>query len=321
MDADFLAHMKANPDLAPSASGPPADVFEQRSRMNGYIAKIAAQRPIPSSVTETRHTVTAPDGAPLALYEFSSSSESSPARPEPAVLYLHGGGGVACPVDPVCRPVMSLFASDFGIRTFGVEYRLAPEHPHPTPVEDCFAALQHLVSNAATLGIDPGRIVLAGESAGGFLAAGLSLLARDRGHSPPIAKQLLLYPMLDDRSSTRHRNPDSALHRSMESWIVGIDMCWDGYLDGKRGEADVSPYGAPARAEDLRGLPATYIDVGGLDWFRDESLEFAARLAKADVEVEVHLYAGVPHCFDLIAPGIPVTLNAKENRRRALESV
>lgn len=319
LDPDLLAHLAANPRLVPSSS-PVADVFEQRERMDTLLTKCADQLlPISDRVKETKHTITSYDGAEISLLEFSTEAEVDGLQP--AFIYVHGGGGVACPIDPVCRPIIARFASDFGVRTFGVEYRFAPEHPHPTPVEDCYAALQWLTSNADRLGIDPARIAVFGESGGALIAAGLALLARDRKHSPALAKQILLYPMLDDRSSTRHFNPDSPQHQSMKTWIDALDLCWDAYLGGKRGADDVSPYGAPARAEDLKGLPPTYIDIGSMDWFKDESLEFAARLAKADVEVELHLYAGVAHGFDLLAPGMPVTLNAKENRGRAVRSV
>lgn len=322
-DADFLGYAAAHPHLAP-VSGPPNDVQDMRDRTNAYITKCALQFPMSENIIETKHAVSSHDGVDISVHEFSRKDWAPSIEPQPAILYIHGGGLVACPVDTVCRPLMARFATDSGLRTFGVDYRLAPEHPYPTPAEDCYAALQWIVKNAAVLKVDPGRIGLFGTSAGALLAASVSLLARDRAFSPPIAKQILIYPMLDDRSSVTHFNPLSARDQSFKNWITSMDMCWDSYIGAdKRGksDADVSPYAVPARATDLAGLPSTYIDIGSLDWFRDEALEFSAKLAKADVEVELHLYTGLPHCFDIIAPTIPITISAWQNRLRAIKGI
>jgi acetyl esterase/lipase len=202
---------------------------------------------------------------------------------------------------------------------------MAPEFPFPTPLEDCFAALKWLLGQSQSLNVDSKRIILIGDSGGGNLTAGLSLLARDRGVSPPPAKQILIYPMLDDRSSDiAALKPDDPRTQYFSGYINMSKVCWDAYL-GKPTGASLNPetqsYACPARAEVLAGLPPTYIDVGSLDLFRDESLAFASKLVAANVDVEFHLYEGVPHCFDLIARDIPITRNATENRRRAIRSV
>lgn len=148
----------------------------------------------------------------------------------------------------------------------------------------------------------------------------LFLLVRDRNHVPSLAKLVLLQPMLDDRSSTRHLKPDRPLHESLEGMIADLDMCWETYLAGNLGGADVSPYSPPARATELARLPPTYVEVGAMDWFRDESMEVAARLVEACLKVELHVSAAMSHCYDMIAPDVPVTMIAKQNRLRAVRS-
>lgn len=206
-----------------------------------------------------------------------------------------------------------------GVQHFAVDYPRAPEHPAPAALGDCYAALQWLSAHARELHVDPARIVIYGVSAGGGLAAGVALMARDRGLSPPLAKQVLVYPMLDDRT----RYPDDWPARPFLTFTAEDNvMSWDAYVGAdKRGreDADVSIYAAPGRAENLEGLPSTYIDVGGLDLFRDENLRFAQRLAEANVEVEFHLYPGLPHGFE--NPHTWVTTRAVENRIKAVQSV
>ncbi|KAL3443163.1 alpha/beta hydrolase fold-domain-containing protein [Aspergillus insuetus] len=177
-----------------------------------------------------------------------------------------------------------------------VPYRLAPEHPFPTATEDLYAALKWLQSHVDELGVDPARIATMGHSAGGSLAAALGIMARDRGVEPPIAKQILLYPALDDRN-TAARPAIDPLTFWPSHWSI---VAWNAYLGAdKVGKDDVSPYAAPARVDNFKGLPKTYLDVGVLDILRDECISFAAGIAKEDIEVEVHVYPGMPHGFDL----------------------
>lgn len=196
------------------------------------------------------------------------------------------------------------------------QYRLAPENRHPTPVEDCYGALIWLSTHAQEVGIDPARVGIAGLSAGGGLAAGVALLARDRGLYPPVAKQILLCPMLDDRNIVTDLNLLPLMTWSWDDNWTG----WNALLGSEPGSNMVSPYAAPARAVDLKGLPSTYIDVGSLDIFADENRMYVERLRTAGVEVEWHLYDGVPHGFELRGVGSRVVKQAHSNRRAALRS-
>jgi acetyl esterase/lipase len=195
-----------------------------------------------------------------------------------------------------------------------VDYRLAPETPFPGPVEDCYAALVWLHEQAKLLGVDPARIAIGGESAGAGLAAALGLLARDRGKAP-VAFQMLIYPMLDDRTgATSDPHPYSGeFIWTAESNRFG----WASLLGGAPGGGDVSRYAAPARAENLAGLPPTFIAVGGLDLLLEEDLEFARRLTRAGVLTELHVYPGAYHAPDM-APEARV---AQALRRDVLEAM
>ena len=175
-----------------------------------------------------------------------------------------------------------------------MQYRLAPETPFPGPLEDCYAALRWTHEHAEELGIDPARVGVQGISAGGGLAAALTLLARDRGEFP-FAFQLLECPMLDDRQTTPSIGATGLFVWSAESNEFG----WRSYLGDLYGSDDVPPYGAAARAADLEGLPPTCILVGSIDGFRDEDVEYAQRLSQAGVLCELHVIAGLPHAYQL----------------------
>lgn len=208
--------------------------------------------------------------------------------PGPALLWIHGGGylvGSASQDDALCRR----FAHALGITVAAVDYRLAPEFPYPIPVEDCYAALTWL---SALPAVDPGKVAIGGASAGGGLTAALALLARERGEIN-LAAQLLVYPMLDDRSATQP-GLDDAHHRlwNQKSNVYG----WTSYL----GDADPN-VAAPARHQDLSGLPPAWIGVGTLDLFHDEDLAYAQRLRAAGVPCELEVVPGAFHGFDGIA--------------------
>jgi acetyl esterase/lipase len=211
-------------------------------------------------------------------------------------VYFHGGGFVAGDLDTEDLRCVRI-ARDAGCVVISVDYRLAPEHRFPAAHDDCVAVLEWTAREAAALGVDPRRIGVAGASSGGNLAAATSLRARDHG-GPPVAFQLLAYPSLDDRLET-------ASVRFVGTPLVdGSDCahCWDYYLGLDR--ADVSPYAAPARATDLRGLPPTYLLTAELDPLRDEGIRFATRLLEAGVSVELHQFAGAFHAFDLFPTAI-----------------
>jgi len=188
------------------------------------------------------------------------------------------------------------WCTDLGCVGASVEYRLAPEAKYPAAIEDCYAGLAWMHANADALGVDRGCIGIGGESAGGGLAAALGLLARDRAELP-VAFQLLIYPMIDDRQITESSQwPDPIWPPNANTYG------WSAYLGAQKGADDVPIYAAPARATDLAGLPPTLISVGAIDGFSDEDIDYAVRLRHAGVPVELHVYPGAPHGFDSFAP-------------------
>jgi acetyl esterase/lipase len=187
-----------------------------------------------------------------------------------------------------------------------VDYRLAPETPYPGPLDDCYAGLQWVHAHAAELSIDAEHIGVGGASAGGGLAAACALLARDRG-VVPLAFQLLIYPMIDDRRIT----PSSAWE--VPVWPPSSNAFgWEAYLAGLTDDA-VPAYAAAARAAHLGGLPPALIVVGTLDGFVDEDIAYAQRLNHAGVPVELHVYPGVPHGFEIFAPHTAVARRARRD--------
>ncbi len=314
IDAQVLAELGPLLEAIGQADPPPIGDVETR-RVNGhrmfdYVA--TTWEPVPG-VEVDRHTLTTADGATLDLDWYHTPA----GQPGSAVLYLHGGGMIFG-LEHLGR-LYDLAVRDYvatsGVPMLMVDYRIAPEHPHPTPVEDCYAALRWLADNATTLGVDPARIGVMGDSAGGGLAAGVCLLARERG-GPPVAQQLLIYPMLDDRA----HSPDPQLLPFL-TWTYDDNVTgWAALLGDSAGTDTVSPYAAPARATDLTGLPDTYIDVGDLDIFRDEDIAYARRLSDAGVPTELHLHPGCPHAFEALARGADVSRRAIGDRIRRLRA-
>jgi acetyl esterase/lipase len=210
--------------------------------------------------------------------------------------------------------LMKQLVKRIGCVAVSVDYRLAPEHPFPAPVEDCYAGLKWLFRHADELDVEPSRIAIGGASGGGGLAAGLALLTRDRGEVQ-VAFQLLIYPMIDNRNVT----PASYAITDPRMWNREANrLGWKAYLGRDGGGADVSPYAAAARASDLTNLPPAYIPVGALDLFVDENIEYAQRLIQAGVPTELHVYPGAFHGFDLFAPSAMVSKQFKADRDSAL---
>jgi acetyl esterase/lipase len=227
-------------------------------------------------------------------------------EPRPGVLYLHPGGllcgnnrtGISTPLD---------WLRDLGVVIVSAEYRLAPEHPDPAPREDALAALDTLVAEPESFGIDPQRLVVAGISAGGCLAAGLALVARDRG-GPRLAGQLLICPMLDDRDAT----PSSHELDGEGTWDHRSNLtAWEVLLSGRAGADDFSPYAAPARAERLDELAPAFLDVGAVETFRDEVVDYAVRIWRAGGDAELHVWPGAFHGFDQAAPETTLAQRAR----------
>ncbi len=213
----------------------------------------------------------------------------------PAYLHIHGGGYVIGNAE-MGQAENMIRAVEWGITVVSVDYRLAPETPHPGPLEDCYAALRWLYTQSASLGVDPNRIAIGGESAGGGLAAALALLARDRGEVPVIF-QRLIYPMLDDRTCTTEE-PNAYTGEFVWS-PASNHFGWASLLGQEPGAAGVSPYAAAARADSLQGLPPAFIAVGSLDLFVDENIDYAKRLMRSGVPCELHVYPGAFHGFQL----------------------
>lgn len=226
----------------------------------------------------------------------------------PAVFWIHGGGYVMGHPD-VDDGICEKFVLDANCVVVSLDYRLAPEHPYPAAIEDCYAGLKWMVNNADILRIDASKIAIAGASAGGGLTASLALLARDRG-GPDIIFQMPLYPMIDDRNDTfsSHEITEDLLPKAWnrESNIIA----WKMYL-GELDSNDVPQYAAAARAIDLSGLPPTYTCVGQLDPFRDETITYVTRLAQAGVPVEFHLYPGCFHGFDSFLSDAEISRQAR----------
>ena len=222
------------------------------------------------------------------------------------VFEIHGGGfmlGSLEMMDPWCDRV----AAELGAVVVSVDYRLAPEHPFPAGVEDCYAALSWMAAHADELGIDAARIAIAGQSAGGGLAAATALLARDRG-GPSVCFQLLEIPELDDRLETpsmREFTDTPLWNRPNAVWS------WRHYL-GPDHAGEVSPYAAPARAKDLAGLPPAYVSTMQFDPLRDEGIDYALRLLQAGVSVELHSFPGTFHGSALL----PTAEVSRRTRRR-----
>lgn len=219
-------------------------------------------------------------------------------RPEvsPAVLYCHGGAFVLGNLD-LEHPRCLEMAKTTGFVVISVDYRLAPEHPFPAAVEDCWTVFDWAVSSAAELGIDGSRVAVAGASAGATLAAAVALMARDRGGLAPRF-QLLLYPVTDNRLTT----PSMTAFVDIPGWNRrNSEHMWRHYLGGADPSAASSPYAAPARSEDLRNLPPAYVMTSDFDAVRDEGLEYAQRLIEAGVPTELHHYPGTFHAFDTLS--------------------
>jgi acetyl esterase/lipase len=234
----------------------------------------------------------------------------------PCLYHVHGGGMIAGDsragldylIDWACR---------FTTVVASVEYRLAPEHQFPAALDDTYRGLTWLVENAKSIGVDPERVIITGASAGGGLAAATCLRARD-ADGPMPWRQVLLSPMVDDRQNTR-----SSRYEGIPWDAASNRTGWAALLGDFGGRDQLSPYAAVARAQDLRGLPPTYIEVGEVEVFRDEVMALAARLMADDVSVELHVWSGATHGFDAYAPQAVVSQAASAARlsfvRRTLE--
>jgi acetyl esterase/lipase len=277
MDTGLMPNTDVHPDLRSFARFAPRQMIGRRTLpVIRALTGLTGRRSAPADV----EVITLASGAGVRLFRPAGVPE-----PGPALLWIHGGGyviGTAAQDDALCRR----FSRKLGITVASVDYRLAPEHPYPAPLEDCYSALTWLAGLPA---VDPDRVAISGGSAGGGLAAALALLARDRGEVRP-AFQLLVYPMLDDRSSGAPTNPNHRLWGPRSN-----KFGWAAYLGNADPEVAV-----PARHEDLSGLAPAWIGVGTHDLFHDEDLAYAERLKDAGVPCEVEVVPGAFHGFDLV---------------------
>jgi acetyl esterase/lipase len=261
-------------------------------------------RPVPRSGVEVEDRTEA--GVRLRVYRPQAAASGG------ALLWLHGGGLIAG------RPAMDdakciAWVRELGLVVVSPDYRLAPEHPFPAALDDAHAAWTWLLGGGSDGEVDPTRVVVGGASAGGGLAACLAQRLRDEGGRRPAA-QLLVYPMLDDRTAAR-RDLDAAMHLV---WPNRSNRAgWSAYLGREPGAAEAPAYAVAARAADLRGLPPAWIGVGTLDLFLDEDRAYAARLAAAGVATELHEVPGAPHGFDALAPDVPSPGRSLSARRRS----
>lgn len=283
-----------DPELAPLialASDPSTAVGRQSPMMEALLAR---PQPVSDAVETRQVMVSGMGGAPDVRALLYLPRRSKALRG--AVLHIHGGGYISGAPEMAAASNLA-FAEALGVVVLSVDYRLAPATKYPGAVEDCHAALGWLHQHSGDLAIDPQRVAVSGESAGGGLAAALALMARDRG-SYPIAFQHLIYPMIDDRTAV---DQDLSPFAGQFVWTQASNLLgWTALLDCPPGSDQVPCYAAAARADDLTGLPPTFIACGALDLFVDESIDFARRLIRSGVPTELHVYPGAPHGFQFV---------------------
>ncbi|WP_434082496.1 alpha/beta hydrolase [Cohnella hashimotonis] len=288
---------------------PVVDLKNTRTLPEDFVLPVQVKSPL---VKTTNRMIQGKDTELLIkIYEPVKKPETS----LPAFLWIHGGGylmGHPDLDDSLCEQFVLRANCVVG----SIDYRLAPDHAYPAAIEDCYAGLTWMAEHADELQIDPARLAIGGASAGGGLTAALAILARDRG-GPNIVFQMPLYPMIDDRNRTpssheiNQNNFPKAWNREMNQ------LAWSMYL-GSAADGDVPSYAAAARETDLSGLPPAYTCIGDLDLFRDETIDYVARLAQADVPVEFHLYPGCFHGFDVIFNDAEISNRARNEYIDAL---
>ena len=307
IDPESRSTLDALLEAIPGGFNAIPDIVARRATVQQMLAAIEVPQN-PDVTTEDR-TVPGPDGEPdvtVRIYRPTAASGELA-----GIYYIHGGGMILGDIEGEDAAATRICA-DVGAVVVSVEYRLAPEHPHPAPVEDCYAGLVWMAKNATELGVDPTRIAVYGASAGGGLTIATALLARDRG-GPALRFMMPIYPMIDDRNET----PSSHEITDIGVWDRAGNMeAWGWYL----GDKPADQYAAPARTEDVTGLPPAFIDVGTIDLFRDEDIAFAQRLMQAGVPCELHVYPGAYHASETLAAEAALSQRIWATRIAALKS-
>lgn len=289
----------------PPARPPATDIYAIRDLTNKFSRVPSGTLPFPAGMTASVATTTSADGSKLNITRFlplAVQQQSQDTAPNRAIIYAFGGGLVAGSVEISFNRIAS-FAERTGTQVFAPDYRLAPENPYPAALEDVYSCITWLQAHAGDFNVDPARIVTLGQSAGGGLVAAAALEARDEGLTPPIAAQVLRYPMLDDRIQMDPQDPRFPLL----VWTPSSNrLAWKAYLgekinESEGGSAEIPYTAVPGRAEDLRSLPPTFLGVGDLDLFLDDVTDFATRLSSQGVKVQSKVYPGVPHGFDAVS--------------------
>lgn len=296
--------------MATMTPPPVGDVESRRTLVKALQSGAGDKLPtFPDIEMRELHTK-ADDGVDLLMHWFTKKGS----QPQSVVLYIHGGGFIASNI-ALYDPFLARYVSKCSVPFLSIEFRYAPEFPYPTPIQDCYTGLRYLHDHASELDIDPSRIAVMGDSGGGGLAAMLVHYAKEKG-GPSIAKQILIYPMLDDRNL----EPDPQL-TSFATWDYNSNRTgWTAYLGDKLGANDLPPHAAPMRLADATGLPPLYIETGELDIFRDENVAYATKHWKAGVSTELHVHPGCVHAFEVMAPEADVTRRSMEDRLRVLAS-
>ncbi|MEX2549793.1 MAG: alpha/beta hydrolase [Nitriliruptoraceae bacterium] len=308
IDTASRAPLEAFLERFPGGFNVVSDIVERRAAVTSLLAAQAATLPARELVvSEDRSIPGPPDGPPVTIRRYRPVGLDGP---RPAIVFIHGGGMVFGSIEDE-DPIAAMLCQAVPAVVVSVGYRLAPEHPYPAQLDDCYAALRWLADNAAELGVDPGRIALFGMSAGGALVVATAMRARDE-RGPTVRFQMAVAPMLDDRNET----PSSREITDVGAWDrAGNLEAWGWYLGGQEADA----YAAPARARELSGLPPAFIDVGEVDLFRDEDITFAQRLLAAGVPTELHVYPGAYHSSENLAPEAPLSNRIWETRLAVLD--
>jgi acetyl esterase/lipase len=308
-----------NPEFRAAIAKQPTKKQSPEMTWDDFVKVLPKSR---KAISEATHELQSPEisktmipgakGAPdVPVYVINADAK----KHRPAILHMHGGGFIVGSAAQALKGML-LEAKELDCVAVTVDYRLAPETPFPGPLEDSYAALKWLYTNAESLGVDQHKIAIQGESAGGGLAAILAIAARDRGEVP-ILFQALIYPMLDDRTATSIQPPSYI--GTFGGWTREYNrLAWRAFLGQMPGESNEPDGAVPARLKSLRGLPPTFIGVGSLDLFVQEDIEYAKRLIEAGVPTELVVVPGGFHGFDNQVPNAPLSKQFMVTQYKAL---